>query len=433
MHPRYVRPPHRRQRGELHQGRRRRAARPGRACSGAASSPAGAPACTPPRSGRATSSPWSASVASAINAVQGARLAGAKQIWAIDPVEFKRSKAMEFGATHTAASLEEAAERSARRRGGRMADKVVMTMGVGSGELLAAALAITAKRGRVVVTNIHPALETSANISLLDLTLMEKQVVGSLFGSGNPRPTSPSSSSSTTRADRSRRSGDQDVPARRRQRRLRRHARRQQPPRRPRLRVTPPARGPGGRCARIPLWKGISAGDVAGRDDADLVLLRAGAGDRRSRVAPPAPPGCGVVVDVEVGVVVARRSRRPQERAWSSSPPAPPSLVSSNTWTGASASDVSPRNIARIACMFSPSMFGSSTEAPLIVASGRLDLVGEDRRRLDVVHHAGELEQLRRRQVAVGDDVLGRGLGSGRGETRVERTLGRGCSTASGG
>ena len=28
-----------------------------------------------------------------INAVQGARLAGAKQIWAIDPVEFKRSKA----------------------------------------------------------------------------------------------------------------------------------------------------------------------------------------------------------------------------------------------------------------------------------------------------------------------------------------------------
>ena len=35
------------------------------------------------------------------NAIQGAKLAGAKQIWAIDPVEFKREKAMEFGATHT--------------------------------------------------------------------------------------------------------------------------------------------------------------------------------------------------------------------------------------------------------------------------------------------------------------------------------------------
>ena len=68
-----------------------------------------------------------------------------------------------------------------------MANKVIMTMGVGSGELMAQALAITAKRGRVVVTNIHPALEISATMSMLDLTLMEKQVVGSLFGSGNPR------------------------------------------------------------------------------------------------------------------------------------------------------------------------------------------------------------------------------------------------------
>jgi NDMA-dependent alcohol dehydrogenase len=126
-----------------------------------------------------------------INAVQGARLAGAKQIWAIDPVEFKRSKAQEFGATHTAASLEEALPAITDESWGRMANKVIMTMGVGSGELLAAALAITAKRGRVVVTNIHPALETSANISLLELTLMEKQVVGSLFGSGNPRADIP--------------------------------------------------------------------------------------------------------------------------------------------------------------------------------------------------------------------------------------------------
>ncbi|MBA2385541.1 MAG: NDMA-dependent alcohol dehydrogenase [Acidimicrobiia bacterium] len=121
------------------------------------------------------------------NAVQGARLAGAKQIWAIDPVEFKREKAQEFGATHTASSLEEATEAITEATLGRMADKVIMTLGVGSGELMIHALAITAKRGRVVVTNIHPALEMSASMSLLDLTLMEKQIVGSLFGSGNPR------------------------------------------------------------------------------------------------------------------------------------------------------------------------------------------------------------------------------------------------------
>ena len=75
---------------------------------------------------------------------------------------------------------------------GVMANKVIMTMGVGDGLLMGQAMALTAKRGRVVVTNIHPAFETSgAAMSLLDLTLMEKQVVGSLFGSGNPRADIP--------------------------------------------------------------------------------------------------------------------------------------------------------------------------------------------------------------------------------------------------
>ena len=40
-----------------------------------------------------------------INAVQGARIAGAKRVIAIDPVEFKREKAMELGATHTFAPM----------------------------------------------------------------------------------------------------------------------------------------------------------------------------------------------------------------------------------------------------------------------------------------------------------------------------------------
>ena len=125
------------------------------------------------------------------NAIQGAKLAGAKQIWAIDPVEFKREKAMEFGATHTASSMEEALPLIQDASWGTMANKVIMTMGVGSGAMMAEALALASKRGRVVVTNIHPALEMSASVSLLDLTLMEKQVVGSLFGSGNPRADIP--------------------------------------------------------------------------------------------------------------------------------------------------------------------------------------------------------------------------------------------------
>ena len=43
-----------------------------------------------------------------MNAVQGAAMAGARHVIAVDPVEFKREKAMEFGATHTFSSMEEA-------------------------------------------------------------------------------------------------------------------------------------------------------------------------------------------------------------------------------------------------------------------------------------------------------------------------------------
>jgi S-(hydroxymethyl)glutathione dehydrogenase/alcohol dehydrogenase len=94
---------------------------------------------------------------------------------------------MQFGATHTAESLDAALPLLQELTFGTMANKVIMTLGVGSGEVMAQALALAAKRGRVVVTNIHPALEMSVTASLFDLTLMEKQVVGSLFGSGNPR------------------------------------------------------------------------------------------------------------------------------------------------------------------------------------------------------------------------------------------------------
>ncbi len=122
-----------------------------------------------------------------INAIQGAKLAGAHRIFAIDPLPFKREKAMEFGATHTASSLEEALAQIGEVTLGRMANKVIMTMGLGDGNAIAAALAITAKRGRVVVTNIHSAAETQVAMSAFELTLLEKQVVGSLFGSANPR------------------------------------------------------------------------------------------------------------------------------------------------------------------------------------------------------------------------------------------------------
>jgi S-(hydroxymethyl)glutathione dehydrogenase/alcohol dehydrogenase len=120
-------------------------------------------------------------------AIQGARLAGAERIFAIDPVPLKQELAPKFGATHTYSSVEEAFEPIQAETWGRMCDKVICAAGVGRGAQMAAIMALTAKHGRVVVTNIHPMTEMEVNLNLCDLTLMEKQIVGSIFGSANIR------------------------------------------------------------------------------------------------------------------------------------------------------------------------------------------------------------------------------------------------------
>jgi NDMA-dependent alcohol dehydrogenase len=121
------------------------------------------------------------------NAVQGAKMAGAKRIIAVDPVEFKREKAMEFGATHTAASMAEAIPLVTELTWGQMADKVIMTPGVMEGELMGEAMTLTAKGGTCVVTAVAPIAQTHSAINLFELTLWQKEVKGAIFGSLNPR------------------------------------------------------------------------------------------------------------------------------------------------------------------------------------------------------------------------------------------------------
>lgn len=121
------------------------------------------------------------------NAVQGARMAGARAIAAIDPVEYKRQMAGRFGATHTYASVDEALADLGDSTWGRGFDVVIMAMGVGTSEELGKAFWLGGKRSRIVVTNIHPTAEQSIEVPGAMLTLFEKRVVGSLFGSGNIR------------------------------------------------------------------------------------------------------------------------------------------------------------------------------------------------------------------------------------------------------
>jgi len=124
-------------------------------------------------------------------AIQGAKLAGARAIVAIETVAAKKDLALQLGATHVATSWEEAASVVAEATWNRGVDKFICAMGVGDGHLMRNALAMTAKRGRVVVTNIHPAAETSIDVGLHELTLTEKQIVGTLYGSANARADIP--------------------------------------------------------------------------------------------------------------------------------------------------------------------------------------------------------------------------------------------------
>ena len=126
-----------------------------------------------------------------MNAVQGARMAGATTIAAIDPVEFKREKAMEFGATVTYPSVAEALADVPNSTYNRGFDVVIMCMGVGNGDALGEASWLGAKRSRIVVTNIHPPSEGSISVPAVFLTVFEKSLVGSLFGSGNFRKDIP--------------------------------------------------------------------------------------------------------------------------------------------------------------------------------------------------------------------------------------------------
>ncbi len=121
------------------------------------------------------------------NALQGAQYAGARHVVAVDPVEFKREQAPIFGATHTAASFEEATALVNELTWGANADKVIITTGSVDGSYIGPAMAMLAKGGRCVVVSVANINATGADLNLFDLTLQRKELVGCIFGNANPR------------------------------------------------------------------------------------------------------------------------------------------------------------------------------------------------------------------------------------------------------
>lgn len=120
-------------------------------------------------------------------ALQGARLAGARQIVAVDLLPFKLDKAMKIGATHTAGSILEANLMLPELTEGRMADVVILTPGVLTGDLIAPAMALASKDGRVVTTAIAPFSQNQVDLNLFNFAMFNQSLLGTVFGSVSPR------------------------------------------------------------------------------------------------------------------------------------------------------------------------------------------------------------------------------------------------------
>lgn len=124
-------------------------------------------------------------------AVQGAAHAGAARVIVVDPVAFKRDQSLTLGATHAVATAEEGIELAQSFTNGQGADVAIVTVGVITGENVAQAFSGIRKQGTVVVTALGDATAVGLPISILELTLYEKKIKGSLFGSSNPRADIP--------------------------------------------------------------------------------------------------------------------------------------------------------------------------------------------------------------------------------------------------
>jgi Zn-dependent alcohol dehydrogenase len=118
-----------------------------------------------------------------MNAVQGARFAGGKNVIAIDPVQYKLDEALKFGATHTFDDPVKAKEVIIDLTRGQLADKVICTVGEMDNDVIKAAVDMTGKAGTVVITGV----------GYYDMVLpggiligYHRRLQGSLFGGANP-------------------------------------------------------------------------------------------------------------------------------------------------------------------------------------------------------------------------------------------------------
>jgi S-(hydroxymethyl)glutathione dehydrogenase/alcohol dehydrogenase len=120
-----------------------------------------------------------------LNVIQGAALAGARQIIAIDLLQNKLDFAKTFGATHFVnPSKDDAFKAVMDLTGGRGVDYAFEV--ISTAKTIELAFRMTARRGTCTIVGVSP---EGARISLNPnvFTMMEKRLIGSYYGSTRPR------------------------------------------------------------------------------------------------------------------------------------------------------------------------------------------------------------------------------------------------------
>jgi len=115
-----------------------------------------------------------------INSVQGARLAGAHPIIAVDLLDSKLEASITFGATHTVNAINEDVKAAVSEiTNGRLADYVFVT--VGDAAAAEQAYALARMRGTILLVGI-PDWKTGMSLPIGLTILSEKTVSGSFMG-----------------------------------------------------------------------------------------------------------------------------------------------------------------------------------------------------------------------------------------------------------
>ncbi len=118
-----------------------------------------------------------------VSAIQGARIAGAAEIVAVDPVESKLELAKRFGATHsvTPENLEEVKNEIT---GGEGFDYALEC--VGNPKVIRQTFDVTRRGGTAVVVGVGR-MQEMVQFSAFELFFNEKNLKGSMYGSANVR------------------------------------------------------------------------------------------------------------------------------------------------------------------------------------------------------------------------------------------------------